>query len=225
MKNNLKKHAGWIAATAVITLIPLFVGLILWRRLPERMATHFNFAGEADGYSGKAFAVFFPPLFCLAMHVLVAVVCAIDPKNADGKAVGGKVYRILLFACPVGSVYCAYLIYGEALGLTMNVRTVSQLFLAVLFLALGNYIPKVRQNYTVGARLPWTLENPEVWAKTNRLSGWILVVSGIAYVFNAFLNVGGEAGFWALLIAQAAVLAVVPAVYSYVLWKKAGGGA
>lgn len=223
MKNNLKKHMRWIIMTMILILIPMFAGMIMWGKLPERLPIHFNLAGEVDGASSKPFAVFAVPLYCLAMQIIVILACSADPKISHGKAISDKIYRLILFIIPATSIYAAIMIYGAALGRSVNVPMISQLFLAIIFLCLGNYIPKVRQNYTVGARLPWTLENPEIWAKTNRLSGWLLMWGGIVFLLNAFLEVGGTIGLMILLIGQMIVFAVIPTIYSYILYKKMRG--
>ena len=214
---KIKRNLFWIVVTTLMTLIPLFIGLIMWNKLPDTMATHFNFRGEADGYSSKAFAVVGLNLFLTIVHVVVALLTAVDPKNEDD-AISDKIYCLILLIIPVTSVFCGVLTYSDTIGITVNVPLVTQLFIGLLFLVLGNYMPKMHRNYTVGVRLPWTMDDTENWDHTNRFAGRLFMVCGLIMIMNAFLNVGGEKGLVFILIGCAIIEAVIPAIYSYIYY-------
>ena len=99
----IKKNLKTVIITSVITILPIFAGLIMWNKLPEKMPTHWGFSGEVDGWSDKPFAIFFIPLFMLAIHLVCAVATSIDPKN---QGVNSKVFTLVLWICPVLSVVC-----------------------------------------------------------------------------------------------------------------------
>ena len=112
----LKKYRGTLIVTTLVMLLPMLVGLILWNRLPEQLPTHFNAAGEADGFSSKAFAVFGLPGIILALHWL----CVLGSLKMDPKAnnLQGKMMGLVMWICPVISVLCCiFLTYGTALGM------------------------------------------------------------------------------------------------------------
>ena len=85
--------------------------------------------------------------------------------------------------------------------------------LGIIFVILGNYLPKAKQNYTFGYKIPWTLNSEENWNKTHRLAGWIMVIAGIIFIINAFF-------LFEWVPAVLTVLALAPVVYSYLLYKK-----
>ncbi len=208
--DHLKEHKGLVVASILVTLLPMVVGLILWDRLPEQLAIHFGVDGQADGWAGKAYAVFSMPLFLAAMQGLCLGMTRWDPKRRNIK---GKPMGLILGICPVVSLLTAYLTYGTALGMDLDVNFLVLLVLGVLLLAVGNYLPKCEPNYTVGIKLPWTLHDEENWTYTHRLAGKVWSVGGLAVILTAFLR-----NIW-LLLAIVLVVVLVPAVASYRYYK------
>ena len=207
IKANLKKTI----LTSLITLLPLLAGLILWNRLPDTVATHFGPDGQADGWSSKAFAVFFIPLFLLAVHLICLAVTSADPKHRN---IGSKALGLVFWIAPLVSVIIGILIYTIALGMEVNVNLFMMLFVGLLFIVLGNYLPKCRQNYTVGIKIPWTLNDPENWNRTHRFAGRLWIAGGVIIMLNAFLDT-----IW-IMIAVITVMAFVPILYSYLLYRR-----
>lgn len=147
----LKKYRRVIFLTGIVTLLPMLAGALLWSRLPEQMPTHFGFNGDVDGYSSRIFAVFGLPLFLLAMHLFCSFVTLLDPRQ---KNVSSKMLTLVFWICPLVSWFCAILVYSAALGIQIDVLKAVDIFMAVIFIAIGNYLPKCRQNYTVGIKVP-----------------------------------------------------------------------
>lgn len=205
----LKENKGKILITSLVILLPVFVGVYFWGRLPDPMATHFTFDNEPNGWSPKAFAVFGLPLFLLVIHGVCLAAVMLDPKR---KSINNKMMRMVMLICPICSVFCSIQIYGYALGVNVDGRMLVHLLLGVVFVVIGNYIPKCRHNYTVGIRLPWTLADEENWNSTHHLAGWLYMVAGLLCLVNIWLRVS-----W---LAFAAILAatLVPACYSLVLY-------
>lgn len=207
----IKKHLKTIIITSVLTLIPMIVGLILWDKLPAEIPTHFNFNNEPDGYSSKAFAVFGIPLMMLAMHIVCVFATKIDPKMSN---LNDKVFTLVLYIIPAVSLLICTMIYPAALGKDVPQGTVAMLFLGFIFTVSGNYLPKCKQSYTVGIKLPWTLEDSENWNKTHALAGKLWFVGGLVIMATAFLQ--NPIIFFPIV----AIMVVVPTVYSYLLFKK-----
>ncbi len=203
----------WILVTSLIVLLPMAAGLVLWDRLPAEMAVHFGADGEADGFASRGFAVFGLPLILLAVHLLCAFVTLHDPKWEN---ISGRIYHLVLWICPVISVICGAMLYLYALGIAMDTLFFVKLLMGLLFLILGNYLPKCRQNYTVGIKLPWTLADPENWNRTHRMAGWIWIAGGLVLLADAFLHFLPDWGFLPLLL----LLALIPMVYSFALHLK-----
>ena len=91
-----------LLVTCVVILLPMFFGLALWNRLPERMPTHFDFSGTADDYSGRPFAVIGLPLIILAMQLFCAVMLHADPKKQN---ISEKMMQLILWVCPAVSLF------------------------------------------------------------------------------------------------------------------------
>lgn len=210
----IKENKGKILITSLIIILPIFVGLYYWGKLPDSMATHFTFDNEANGWSSKAFAVFGLPLFCLAVHMVCICAVMLDPKR---KSINGKMMQLILLICPLVSIFCSIQIYGYALGMHVDGRVLVHLLLGVIFLLLGNYLPKCRHNYTVGIRLPWTLADEENWNSTHHLAGWMYMVAGLVCLANIFLRVD----WLSFVVLLGAVL--IPAAYSLLFYVRKKG--
>lgn len=202
----MKEHKTLVLVTTVVTLLPILAGVALWGQLPDRMPIHFNAAGEANGWCGKPWAVFLLPLFLAAMQLFALVVMEWDPK---GKNIHRKPMAVTLWVIPVVSLLAAFLTYGASLGLAMDVNFLMLLVLGVIFALLGNYLPKCRQNHTMGLRFPWALRDEENWNYTHRLAGKVWTVGGLVIIGCSFLR-----SPW-LLLAILLVMLLVPAVASY----------
>ena len=209
MKN--KKQMFW--ASAVI-LLPLVIGVLLWDKLPDQIATHWGFNGKADGWSSKGSTVFGLPFFLLATHWFCMFFTGKDAKNKDQS---NKVFHMILWLVPVLSLVVFGVIYGKALGLEVQIENMTFLFLGVLFIAVGNYLPKCKQNRTIGIKVKWALKNEENWNATHRLAGKMWVIGGIAFLLCVFLPPALAA---ITELCGILVLTVVPVLYSYLYYKK-----
>lgn len=203
----------------------MLAGIYLWNSLPEQMATHFDFNGVANGWSSRGFAVFGLPVFLLGIHLLCAFASKIvrkqagfqlvrDKEAAGDETVNPKMEAVLLWTCPVVSLICAVSIYPAALGRESDIGMLVQIFVGFLFMAIGNYLPKCRQNRFVGIKLPWTLTDKENWSRTHRLAGAVWVAGGFLLFANAFLKTS-----W-IVIAVIVLAAAVPTGYSYWLYRR-----
>ena len=123
---------------------------------------------------------------------------------------------VLLWFCPAVSLLGGAVTLGTGLGYEMHISTVVPVFVGLLFLILGNYLPKIRQNRTMGIKLPWTLQSEENWTRTHRLSGFLWVLCGLVMIPLSLLRLWSGWLFGALL----AVMVLIPAVYSYALHRK-----
>lgn len=211
MLRNNKRN---LIITSAVILLPVLAGLILWDELPARMATHWGADGAADGWSGRALAVFGLPLFVLALHWVCVFFTVKDPKNRNQNR---KVFGMVLWICPLLSVFAAGVIYAAALGKEFDMELAGLLLIGLMFVAFGNYLPKCRQNVTIGIKLKWTLVSEENWNVTHRLGGRVWVTGGLLIMACIFLP---EAVIpWALIVLLP-VIALVPVVYSYAYYRK-----
>ena len=198
-----------ILLTSLLVFIPMIMGLVLWNRLPDEIPIHFNSAGKPDNYASKSFAVFFIPIFLWAMHLLTGFITLTDPKKQN---ISDKVFLLILYVCPAAAVFGTIVMYTGALGLSVSINMIGNLFLGIVFVAVGNYMPKTRQNYTIGIKIPWALNDAENWNKTHHFAGVVWIICGIILIINAFLDI-----IW-IVPASIAVAVLLPTAYSFLLY-------
>jgi len=207
-------HKNKLIVSSVIIVLPMLAGLMLWNSLPAEMASHWGLDGAANSYAGRGFIVFGMPLLLLALHWLCLFFTFRDPgnKRQDRKAMG-----IVFWILPLTSVFVSAVFYTTAFGMEMHVVRIYMLLLGLMFFVIGNYLPKCRQNYTLGIRIKWTLQNEENWNATHRMGGRVWVVGGLVLMACAFLPYGivPYAMFTILLL-----LVLVPLLYSWQYHKK-----
>ena len=209
MKHEKKR----LILTTVICLMPIMAGLALYSRLPERVPIHFDFSGAPDGWSSRPAAVFGLPCLLAALNVFLYVCLNRDPKKAN---MSGALKTVSQWSLPVLSVLCYGLTLTAALGYPSRIEIIVPLLTGILFLAVGNYLPKTKQSYTMGIRLPWTLQSEENWNRTHRLAGFLWVLCGLVMIPLSLLRLWNGWLFGVLL----AVMVLIPAVYSYALHRK-----
>ena len=210
----LKQNKWTVLITSIIILLPVLFGLVFWNDLPEQMTTHWGLDGTADGWSSRAFAVFGLPLIIFVLHWLCIMVTLKDPKN---KGQNGKVFGVVLWITPMVSLFVNGMIYAVSLGIEVHPNLIVNLLMGVTFVVIGNYLPKCKQNHTIGIKIKWTLENEENWNATHRFSGKIWVVGGLLLIFCAFLP-AVVTPF--MMIATIVLLVAIPFLYSYRYHKK-----
>ena len=207
----IKKNKGTLILGSIVILIPMLIGLLLWDQLPEQIPSHWGINGEVDGWSSKPFAVFGLPWILVAAQWLCLLGTAADPKKKNHPE---KIIHLVLWIIPVLSVVMHTFVYLTALGYGVRMEVVMPIFIGLIFTIIGNYMPKCKQNYTIGIKIPWTLNNEENWNKTHRFAGWIWTICGIAIMLTGFLG-----SFW-IFLPIALLMVIAPCVYSYILHRK-----
>ncbi len=213
IKDLWREHRMLLVLSSCVILLQMLVGAALWDKLPERIATHFDFSGTPNGWSSKTFTVFGMPLILLALH-WVCIVAGCSPE-AMTKQTTRKLRPVLLMIVPAVSLLVMTACYGYALGERLNVTRMSLIFVGLVFAITGNYMPKIRRNYTTGIKLPWTMADEENWNKTHRMAAPIWVICGLLIIVMGLI---GESTW----IAPAAMIAAVllPTIYSFALHVK-----
>lgn len=209
---KVKINKKLLLFTSIIILLSSLVGCVFWYQLPEKTPTHFNLLGQADGYNHKVFAIFGLPALMLLMHWLLLFLMIKDPKSSN---ISSKIQVLIYWIIPFVSCLSMISIYGESLGYSMMSGLLAQIFMGVLMIVIGNYLPKTRKNYIIGIRLPWTLESDKNWRKTHRLAGKIWELGGLLLFLNSFVQLYV---YWVFFLTLFFVV-IIPSVYSYQLSK------
>lgn len=211
MKNNFFKTKGfWLSV--IVCALPLLLGVFLYNKIPDTVATHFNMNFKPDGYSPKWQAVFMIPSIMMLMNVFVWFMLEADPKKT---AINGKIKSISRWIIPVISCLLQSAIILYAVDEKVNLVRYTPLLIGLLMIVIGNYMPKCKQNYTMGIRLPWTLASEENWSRTHRLAGKLFIIAGFIMTLFTFFNIS-----FYILIAILIIASIVPAIYSYDLYRK-----
>lgn len=204
----IKKHLRILLLTSILILFPMIIGIFIWDKLPEMIATHWNMSGNVDGWASKPIVVFGIPLLMLIIQWF-GFIMTMNNTNMNN-----KVMYLVLCIVPMISWLLTIVIYGSALGYDVNVGKIVSIVLGCMFTIIGDYLPKQTQNYFVGIRLPWTLKSEENWRKTHHLSGWIWMISGVLIILSGIFEI-----YWICFLCFT-LMVILPIGYSYWLSKK-----
>lgn len=200
-----------------LVVVAAAVAFSLWAypHLPAQVATHFNLHGAPNGWSSRLAAAVLMPAIGLGLAAVFLILPRIDPRGANYAKFGPTYWTIAnAVLILVSGIHVATL--GSALGWAIDLMRLATLGVGGILVLLGNLMTRIRPNWFVGIRTPWTLSSDTVWRKTHRFGGVAFVIAGLCVVAAAF--VGSR---WALYGALGAtgVAAVSSVVYSYLVWK------
>lgn len=223
-KSANSQSFSWLPSKTVLAIVAgmFLFSLIVYPSLPDIIPTHWGVNGEADGFSPKYFGAFFAPVLGLFLAFLFPIAQRMDPKR-DSYANFQKTWSRL----QVGIIaFFAYIHVVTTLAglyppLSGRVATFIVGGMGILFILIGNSMGKIEQNWFVGLRTPWTLSDPEVWRKSQRLAGWLFVFAGIVTLVLAF-TIPPNGTLFGIFITMIVIISIVPAIYSYLLAKKKG---
>ncbi|MEH7362307.1 MULTISPECIES: SdpI family protein [Priestia] len=208
----MKKHVFPLG----ITLLTLVAWIIALPHLPATMPIHWGANGEADGFATKINAMILTVGIMVLIYFVIAFVPRIDPRKENYKYFS-KTYNILLNAVLLLFFFVNMSTILQGLGYNVPMSYIAPIMAGLVFIIIGNYLQRVRSNYFMGIRTPWTLSNENVWKKTHRLSGKLFFIGGLLILISAFL----PDGYKSVIMWGSIVLCVaVPYLYSYLAYKK-----
>ncbi|WP_025686299.1 SdpI family protein [Paenibacillus maysiensis] len=201
--------------TTLIALSPAIGALLLYDRLPNVLASHFSFDNTADRYMSKNSSILMLVLLGL-VPLVVRLARYMDPNRANFEKFA-KAYEVTRVGTSLILAIAGWgmLLYNLNIRLQMN--TIICGGIGLMLLVLGNYMTQVQPNYTFGIRTPWTLSNPEVWRKTHRFGGPMMMLGGASGLVAAW--VGGVAGT-VIFLTGLGISVVTPILYSFLLHRK-----
>jgi uncharacterized membrane protein len=190
-----------------------------YSRLPARVPIHWNAHFRPDGYASRASELIFPIVMLVVLPALAYVLPRIDPHHANYAKHEGT-YWFIWSAIMVLLAAVQVLVVGAGLGWNVHMSIGLPLMIGLLFIVLGNVMGRVRPNWFLGIRTPWTLSSDEVWRKTHRLGSRTFMLGGLVLVIAALIpyDWGRVAG----LFVAVGLAALVPTIYSYVEWRRLG---
>ena len=210
----IKKNKWTLIASSIVILLPMLIGLFGARFLPEEIAIHWGFDGRADGFASPATAFLILPPVLLALHWLCMILTVCLDKNIEQNQ---KVMRVVLWIIPALSLASSGMMLSAALGNTVNAVAIVMLLLGVMFIVIGNYMPKMARSRVAGIKIKWALANDENWLATHRFGGKVYVVMGLLCLCGIPLPMKV---FPMVCLAIILVGVMLPVIYSYRFYKK-----
>jgi uncharacterized membrane protein len=204
----------WIAPLIVVASI--IITAVVFPRLPATIPPHWNFAGQANGYSSRTWGAWAMPGLIILLWGMLKWLPAIDPRGENYArftgAFEGIIVLVMLF------VFAAHMvILASALGQPVSVDRLAPIGMGLLLMGVGNLLPRAKPNWFVGIRTPWTLSSDRVWERTHRVGGYFLVAGGALTVIAGI--VAPQWGF-RTMIAVCTTSAIFLLVYSYIAWRQ-----
>ena len=210
----IRKYKKTLILTSLLTLLPMFAGLLLRENLPEMMPTHWGFDGQPDGWSSSTTAIFVMPLIMLAAYWICVFFTSKDKSNQDRNE---KVQVLVFWIIPILSNLCCGLMYALALGVDLSITNIMFAFMGLVFALIGNYMPKCKMNSTIGIKVYWTYTSEENWNATHRLAGKIWFIGGLMMMFIALIPAKHVI---AVFLTVTAVMVIVPILYAWLYYRR-----
>ena len=159
----LKENKFKVIVPSVIILLPVLFEPIMWAALSDTMTTHWGADSSGAGTYAKAFSVFGLPFILLAVHFTGLFFASRDRKQKDqNKKAPGMIFLI----SPFLSLFISGVVCSAAFGKEFSFGMLTPAMLGIMFIFIGNYLPKIKQNRTLGIKISWTLNNEENWNNT-----------------------------------------------------------
>ncbi len=195
----------------LLTVLPITYPLIYWSSLPDQLPIHFDFDGTPNGYGSKLIYILLP----IGIYLLMLVLPYIDPRKSNYQIFSNTYFKLRLILnvlfCVIDSVVIYNTLHGiERLGLFVPIS------IFLLFTLIGNYMGTIRPNYFVGIKVPWTLNNDEVWIRTHKMAGKLWFWVGLIGIVSLFVVKKPEI----MMLPIIAIIVVIPIVYSYIIYQK-----
>lgn len=194
------KYKKALILSSLACLLPIPVGMVLCRLFPERTI--------------PGTWITLVPLSLLAAQWLCIIVSALDKSNRNKNE---KIHKLILWVIPFLSCTMNGILYALLLGLDFSPTVWLQLPMGLMFIGIGNYMPKTRMNATMGIKIKWTYSSEANWNATHRVAGKVWFAGGLLIILAAFLPITVD---FVLMIGSFAVMIAVPMVYSYRFYRK-----
>ena len=204
----------WFGVLAI--LAASVFAAVVYSDLPERMPTHWNMAGEVDGWSTRLGGAITLPLIGLGIWALLQWLPFIDPLRKNYEKFR-PTYDVAINLILVFIALAHVFVLGVALGWPLNITRALPIGIGLACILIGNVLPRARRNWLFGVRTPWTLSSDRVWERTHRVAGYLFVALGAALLVSAALPLSLPLN---AVFVSIAVVAAIAFVYSYVAWRQ-----
>ncbi len=216
MPNPIKPTLKTEILPIILLVIAVTASFYFYAHFPEQVPIHWNMAGEVDNYGSRTTGAFLFPCILVGMYLFFLIIPYIDPKKARYVQFR-KVYHVFK-AFMILSLAVIYFIASlNALSCNIPVGLWVPIMVGLLFIVIGNYMGKIKSNWFMGIRTPWTLSSEEVWNKTHRFGGKVFILGGVLMMLMYFLPLNWRLPLFIIIIA---IILLGTVGYSYILFRK-----
>ena len=211
----MKIDKKFLVVIIILIILPFIASIILYPKLPEKVATHWNAAGEPDGYSSRFFGAFFLPILLVLIDALLIFIPMIDPLRENIMKFKDYYYSfIIVFTLFMFVVHLWTLLWN--VGIKTSINFIIPVLMGCLFYYVGVLLGKAQRNWFIGIRTPWTLSSDTVWNKTHKLGATLFKICGILSIIGSLFTK------YSILFVLIPILttSVVLIVYSYFEYQK-----
>lgn len=218
MKNKYD-YKNILLFSGAIFLLATVITIVAWEKVPNdaQVPVHWNIEGEVDSYGNKTFGLLLGPGLILFIAILLAFVPRMEPR-IENLQQSQKAYKSFWGVLLVFMLALHIVTTSAAMGLPVNMTTMMAFMMGVLFMAIGNYLGKIRSNFMFGIRTPWALSSEESWNKTHRLGGRLFFVVGLLVFVSGIFQQGALT--FGLLLGGLFASVIFLFGYSYWVWKQ-----
>ncbi len=216
MKNPIKISFASEIFSALTLLVCWGASIYFYRGFPEKVITHWNIHGQPDGWSGRGFAAFFFPALLTGMYALFLSLPFFDPKKERYEEFF-RTYNVFRHSILVIMAVIYFIASAANLGLDINISMAIPGIIGLLFVVIGNYMAKLKMNWFIGIRTPWSMSSETVWNKTHRFGGKAFMFGGLLIALS---GLGPVAVRLPLFISAVIILSLGTIVYSYIAYRE-----
>jgi len=203
----------------VLIVLAMVASVIAYPHMAERVPTHWNMAGEVDGWSSRLMSAWLMPLMMAVILVILKLVPHIDPRKQNYEKFRGAydAIVILILAFMLG---LHVLMLAAATGRGVPFERIIPASVGAFFIVLGFILPRAHPNWFIGIRTPWTLSSDVSWERTHRLGGTLFMLTGALTLVSALI--APESSPW-VLVSGGMVTVISLFIYSFIVWKREQG--
>ncbi|MDZ4181965.1 MAG: SdpI family protein [Candidatus Cloacimonadaceae bacterium] len=211
------KNFKWAILILVLHLI--IVGYFAVKLpLDAKVPMHWNIHNEIDGWTSRTMGLLFFPALNVGMFFLFVLMPWYSPwyrkfEERFERVLPSLTTTLLLFF----SLLSVYSLYIALAGEIPGIRFI-MILIGLLFIFLGNILPKVPKNFFIGIKTPWTLSSDLVWEKTHRMGGLLFVLVGLLMIVKGVILID-HSGFQKASAVVALGMLLYPLLYSFIVYK------
>ena len=219
MKNPIKSNFKTEILPILLIIFSIVSSWIMFSQMPEQIPTHWNFKGEVDNWGTSFSHVLTINLVMIGMYLLFLLLPYIDPRKERYQEFQ-KVYHIFKNVMLLFFTLIFFLTNLSAIGYDLNIGLCIPLIVGLLFIVIGNYMSKIKMNWFMGIRTPWTLSSEKVWDKTHHLGAKLFMISGLLIAIDGFLPENYRVPVFILAIAIILIGTIFGSYLIYLKTKK-----